>query len=166
MKKLVLALLLVTLTLPVAAGQTPDLAELMADYARRYEDDDRSMLVVHLNDLTTEALFGPPMQYTLRAQARMNTIVYVQGEAKRDLELDIDFRVRQGGAEYRTTPVSIENFEQGNQISSGDQFEGILQVNGPLNLRIPFTVWNIAFERSGQLMEFQLSSNAYNRIQQ
>ena len=163
MKKLVLALLLVTLTLPVAAGQTPDLGELMADYARRQEDNNSAMLVVHLNDYTTEALFGPPLQYTLRAQARMNVIFYVQGEAKRDVELDTDFRFRQGGLEYRTTPVNIENFEDG-YLRSGDQFEGVLQVNGPLNLRIPFTVWNIAFERADQRMEFELSSDAYGRI--
>lgn len=161
MKKVALALLLATVTLPVAAGQTPDLAEVMADYARRGEDNFRTLLVVHLNDLTTEALFTPPLQYTLRAQARMNVIFYVQGEAKRNLELDTDFRVRQDGNEYRTTPVSISNFEAGKEMRSGDQFQGVLQVEGPLNLSSPFSIATTDFD-----FDFALTPNAVSRIKQ
>ena len=163
MKKLALALLMVsvTLTLPVAAGQTPDLSELMTDYARRGEDNNHTLLVVHMNDLTTDALFTPPLKFSLRAQARMGTMFYVEGEAKRDIEVVTEFYVQQDGANLRTTPVSMVNFESGAAIKGGDEFRGFLQVQGPVNLRNPFSVLVGDF-----IFDFEMNPNAVNRLQQ
>ena len=160
MKKLALALLMVSLTLPVAAGQTPDLSELMADYARRGEDNDRTLLVVHMNDFTTDALFTPPLKFSLRAQARMGVMFYVEGEAKRPIEVVTEFYVLQDGANIRTTPVSMVNFESGAPIQGGDEFRGFLQVQGPLNLRVPFSVIAEDF-----IFDFEMNPNAVNRLQ-
>lgn len=63
MKTFTLALLMATLTLPVAAGQAPDAAAVtavVADYVKRIENDDMSLMVVHLNDFTTDAFFSAP----------------------------------------------------------------------------------------------------------
>ena len=78
MKTFALALLMIVLTLPVAAGQPPDPTEttdaLMQDYTRLVSSDEQgfSLMVVHLNDFTTDALFTAPTKYSLRAQARQN----------------------------------------------------------------------------------------------
>ena len=81
MKRLTLALLMMALTVP-AAGQTTDTLDsdlIVQEYSSQIENEYMSLMVVHLNDFTTDALFSSPTKYSLRAQARMNIMFYLQG---------------------------------------------------------------------------------------
>ncbi len=171
MKTAALALLMATLTLPVAATQEPDAAaaqtEIVADYVERIENDDMSLMVVHLNDLTTDAFFSAPTKYALRAQARQNLMFFVQALAKRDLAVNTSYEVRQvdpqsgNASSFRTVPVNILNFENGTRVSAGEGFQGIISTASAINLRVPFAV------RFGNItVEFMLSGEAVDRLEQ
>lgn len=171
MKTVALALLVVTLTLPVAAGQAPDAAaaqtEIVADYVERIENDDMSLMVVHLNDLTTDAFFSAPTKYALRAQARQNLMFFVQAQAKRDLAVNTSYEIRQlnpldgNSTSFRTVPVNILNFENGTRIAAGEEFQGIISTASTVNLRAPFGV------KFGDItVQFRLSGEAVDRLEQ
>ena len=159
MKKLALALLMLTLTLPVTAGQS-ELAEVVEEYLERGVADDLTLMVVHLNDITTDALFTAPSKYSLRAQARQSTMFYVQGDAKSDHRVDVDFRLRQGTTVYRTKAVSLDKFEAGVTIQEGEQFQGILTLDSSINLRAPFVLTSQDYR-----LEFEFSRAAVDRLE-
>ena len=166
MRQFPLALLMIALTQPVATAQTSDSTALVADYTRRAESGDLELMVVHLNDFTTDALFSAPTKYALRAQARTNTMFFVQGVAKNDTTVDTEYEVAQiseltqQGTTLRTTPVNISNFEAGTRLGAGEQFQGIIySPSRALNLRNPFDV------KVGELrVEFRLSGDAVDRL--
>ena len=171
MKTFALALLMATLTWPVAAGQAPDAAaitEVVADYVGRIENEEMSLMVVHLNDFTTDALFSAPTKYSMRAQARQNMLFFVQGVAKRDIAVDTDYRVlqmdqlTQPGKTFRTNAINLSNFEDGALLSEGEEFQGIIWTPATaINLRAPFEV------RVGDFsVPFALSREAVERLEQ
>jgi len=171
MKILALALLMPTLTLPIAAGQAPDPAAvtaIVADYVERIENDDMSLMVVHLNDLTTDAFFSAPTKYSLRAQARQNLMFFIAGVAKRDITVNTDYELVQSSSintellSFRTTAVNIFNFEPGTRISTDQGFQGVISTpSRRLDLRAPFDV------RFGEFsIRFELSGEAVDRLEQ
>ena len=102
------------------------------------------LLVVHLNDQTTEALFNESQKYVLRTQARNQTMFFVKGTALRDVTLDLDFLVNErevlrdtnpvsdsinSQLAHRLTTVSIHNWENGTELAEGDEFLGILTID-------------------------------------
>ncbi len=171
MKRLTLALLMMALTVP-AAGQTTDTLDsdlIVQEYSSQIENEYMSLMVVHLNDFTTDALFSSPTKYSLRAQARMNIMFYLQGTANRDIAIDTDYDIvqfndaTQESFDLRTTAVNILNFEDGTRIAAGEQFQGI--VSSPsrqqINLRGPFGI------KQGEFMVLlRLSSDAVERLEQ
>ena len=72
-----------------------------SDFGRAASGFGVRFVIVHLNDLTTDALFEAPLKYSLRAQARSATMFYVEGAANDDIELSTDFRIQQGAEEFR-----------------------------------------------------------------
>ena len=136
MKTVALAVLIITLTVPVAAGQPPDSSEttdaaateLVADYVQQIENDEMILTVVHLNDFTTDAFFSAPTKYSLRAQTRQNTMFFVSGVAKGGISVDTDYTLVQLSpltgerVTYRTVAVNISNFEAGTRIREGEGF--------------------------------------------
>lgn len=167
MKTFALALLMVMLILPVAAGQTPDLTDIVTDYVQRIENEEMSLMVVHLNDFTTDAFFSPPTKYSLRAQARLNMMFFIQGVAKRDITVDTNYKVVQRDqstqsivTSLRTIAINILNFEDGTLISEGEEFQGIISTPAQsINLRAPFDVQIGEFH-----LRFELSTDAVDRI--
>ena len=176
MKTFAFALLMVTLTVPGVAGQTPDptastdaeVTDLLADYVGRIENDQMSLMVVHLNDFTTDAFFSAPTKYSLRAQARQNTMFFVVGVAKRDMSVDTDYELVQYNeltgerVAFRAVAVNIFNFEPGASVVEGERFQGIVSAPAQgLDLKAPFDV------RFGEIsVRFELSGDAVDRIQQ
>ena len=63
---------LVIAVTPLTAEQEPeiDIQELLQTFAREGSDSDVALRIIHLNDVTTNALFDPPQKFVLRAQAR------------------------------------------------------------------------------------------------
>ena len=145
MKRLGTLLLAIVRLVPAAAAaqETPDLGSALQDFGRRSSGNGLDLLVVHLNDKTTDALFEPPAKYSLRAQARQVTMFYVLGTADRDATISTDYRVRQGAIsvnELRLSPHSISGFEDGARLAAGESFIGILMLDQVLSLRTAFSV--------------------------
>ena len=168
MKTLLPVLLVLLLALPVAAQEeTHDSAELVSDYSVQIETDNMTLMVIHLNDVTTDALFSAPSKYALRAQARTNTMFFLQGVAIGDLRVTTDYRLAQldqltlQGPTLRTTPVNISNFESGTELSDGEQFQGIITTPSTgINLSSPF---DVKFE--DYTVSFHLSQDAVSRLE-
>lgn len=135
MKTLGIALVVLVLVgTPLAAGQEQEaevsaLDQLMADFGRGWSGYGVSFVILHLNDLTTDAFFEAPLKYQLRAQARAGTVFYVQGTADVDTELSLDFRVQHGQDPFPARTVNITNFEPGTQLSAGQEFLGLVAVD-------------------------------------
>ena len=133
MRTIGIALVLFTfiVSVPVSA-QAPeaevDLETVMRDFGRAVSDFGVTFMMFHLNDVTTDALFDVPLKYSLRAQARANTMFYIQGEADEDVELQTDFRVQQGVEHFQARLIDIENFAEGQELEEGDQFRGIIAI--------------------------------------
>ena len=172
MKTFALALLMIALTLPVAAGQPPDPPEttdlLVQDYTRLVSSDEQgfSLMVVHLNDFTTDALFTAPTKYSLRAQARQNLMFFIKGEALRSIAVDTDYQVLQvdpvtlTGQPHRATSFNISNFEDGTRLNAGEEFQGVISMPPLVRVNSPFEV------KIGQVnVYFDLSPDAIERLQ-
>ena len=128
LKAAVLALVLIPATLgvfPAAQGQEQqvDLEQLLTDFSRQISDPGMSVsiMVVHLNDVTTDALFTPPVKYSLRAQARQRTLFYVRGTANRNHWVDMEFASWQGTRNFRVQTTNISNFEPDTRLSGGEK---------------------------------------------
>ena len=146
---------------PASAGlEAPDLGQLLRDFGRRSSIDGLDLLVVHLNDKTTDALFEPPAKYSLRAQARQATMFYVLGTADRDVAVSTDFRIRQEVNELRFTPHNLSNFEDGTRVAPGESFTGILALDRILSLRIPFSAVH-----GEHTLEFEFIPNMLSQIE-
>jgi hypothetical protein len=147
MKTLALVLVVLLLvTVPRAAGQgqqpeAVDLDQLMTDFGRAASGFGVRFVIVHLNDLTTDALFEVPLKYSLRAQARTATMFYVEGAANDDIELSTDFRIQQGAEHFQARTVDISNFAPGAQLSAGDSIRGIIASEGRFDFRRPIHVY-------------------------
>ena len=148
MKTLGLALLVLALAAaPAAAGEgqeaaaAADIDQLMAEFGRGASGFGATFLLVHLNDLTTDALFDAPLKYSLRAQARTRTMFYVQGAADADTELNLDFRVQQGAENFEAQTTNIINFEHGLSVSAGDEIRGIISAEGLFDARSTILVY-------------------------
>ena len=138
--RVALAVLVLVVMLP-AAGQSQqlgldgkilegaDLDTLLTEFGRPATEAGVSFILVHLNDLTTDALFDVPLKYQLRAQARAATMFYVQGAADVDTELNTDFRVQQGAEHFQGRIIDIENFTDGKSLSAGDPIRGIVAID-------------------------------------
>ena len=132
---------LVVAVTPLSAEQEPeiDIQQVMADFSREGGSNDYNLRIIHLNDVTTNALFDPPQKFVLRAQARNQTMFFVEGIALQDTEIDMDFQLVETGAlgtaTYRVNSTSISNMETGTQLAEGDEFSGILSIESVLPLR-------------------------------
>ena len=142
-----LALLVLALVTAPAVGEAQeaapaaDVEQLMDEFGRGASGFGATFLLVHLNDLTTDALFEAPLKFSLRAQARTRTMFYVQGAADSDTELNLDFRVQQGAENFEARTTNIVNFEHGLRVSAGDEIRGIIAVEGLFDARSPIWVF-------------------------
>jgi hypothetical protein len=135
-----LGMVLVALVLVGAqqtAGQSQDAAveQLLKDFGRPAVTTRVSVMLVHLNDRTTDVLFEAPLKYSLRAQARAATMFYVEGVADAAGELGTDFRIQQGPDQYQARLINISNFAKGTKLSAGDKIRGIIAIDKLLTLR-------------------------------
>ena len=140
MKTVAVALMAMALLAPPpAAGQDEsDFETLLRDFGSVLRDGGVTVMLIHLNDTTVDALFEPPTKYSLRAQARQASIFYVQGTTDRDLQPD-DWQARQESRVIGARTISLSNFEPG-LLPAGTQFTGLIVLDQPVNLRAEFTV--------------------------
>lgn len=164
MKLLTLAMLALTFTVTPAFAQPDDpvdVDQLLNDFGRTAASNELELLVIHLNDLTTDALFEAPQKYVLRAQARGRTMFFVRGTATRDTTLTHDFRVLEGSAmAHRATVVNLSNMENGTELESGTEFLGILALDKLIPIRTKMTV-----TLDSMRMEFEFTPNVASQLQ-
>ena len=144
----------------LAQQSDDEFVQMVVDFGSRVDDESLTLLVIHMNDVTTDTLFAAPAKYSLRAQARGATMFYIHGTVKTDYELDIAWEIRWD--ETRIAPlqvVNISNFEEGVTLSSGDQFTGILAFDTTLNLSRTVTVMNGQYR-----FDFLFPANVRSRI--
>ncbi len=122
----------------------------LSDWGRAGTNAGISFILVHLNDVTTDAIFDPPLKYQLRAQARASSMFYLQGAADSDVELNGDFRIIQLGTHSQMRTIDIENFVPGESLSAGDPIRGIVTGDTLFDVRVPFHV-----EYAGQRISFE-----------
>ena len=147
MKTLGLALFVLALVAaPAVAGEgqeaaagPADVETLMSEFGRAASGFGATFILVHLNDLTTDALFDAPLKYSLRAQARSRTMFYVQGEADADVALNTDFRVQQGAEHFEARTTNISNFAPGFRVTTGQEIRGIIAIEKLFDAR--GTIW-------------------------
>ena len=158
---------LVVAVTPLSAEQEPeiDIQQLLQDFAREDSSNDMSLRVIHLNDVTTNALFDPPQRFVLRAQARSQTMFFVTGVVLQDMELDMDFQLVEtaslGQQTYRVNRTNWDNMENGAQLSEGEEFTGILSIENLLPLRSRIALVQGNFLR----FEWEFSPNVLRQLE-
>ena len=141
MKRLMLALVLLVVSAPLALrGQ--DLTSQLKDYTRVLAGDGLSLSLVLLNEQTVAVIFQPPTVYAMRARAKDNTMLYVQGTPTRAIDLDTtNFTIEQGGESITSQPTNIKNFMKGKmKVGSGETITGVLTFTKLVDPKKPFTV--------------------------
>jgi len=114
-----------------------------------------TMSFVLVNDKTVEVLFSGPSKYSLRARARMGTLIYLQGTPEKDVnQVNMKFTMEQDGATVDGTTLNIKNFE-GGAVTKGTRIDGLVQFDKKLDLSHPFRIKN-----AKTTVEFKLSQSA------
>jgi hypothetical protein len=133
---------LLTSFVSIAQDRTKELQ----DYSRVLANGDGkglTLTLVHINDYTAPLLFQPPTLYAMRSRAREATMLYVQGTADHDLELDTtNFTIDQASEKNVTaTPTSITNFSRGKvKVAKSARVDGVLTFAKLIDPTKPFTV--------------------------
>ena len=81
MKTFVAFATLVLLLSPAITAQEAevDVKELLTEFGQRVDTDGVNIMLVHLNDFTTDYFFTAPSKYALRAQAHRFSLVCLPG---------------------------------------------------------------------------------------
>ncbi len=138
----------------VPRGQSK--TEQLKEYSRVLQGTDVTLTLVHVNDRTAPLLFQPPTLYSMRARAKDATLLYVQGKAERDIEIDTtNFKIEQAGQTATATPTSINNFTRGTRvrIPLGQPIDGLLVFPKLFDVSKPFTV-----RHDRDLIEFKFNA--------
>ena len=137
MKKLFLAAVVFTACLPLnVAGQD---TSALKDFSRVLNGPVQ-LTLVHVNAKTLPVLFKPPTIYSIRARAREGTLIYVQGTAPKDVDLDTSgFTLEQGGESVPGTAQNIKNF-QGGKVPKGERIDGLVLFVKQIDPAKPFTI--------------------------
>jgi len=138
-------------------GQQPQQessAAMLKQFTRSMDVDGMMMSFVYLNDRTVDVLFQPPGKYSLRAQAKMATLLYVQATPDKDGKLDTRFYLEQDGETTEGVAHNIKHFQSG-AVAKGERIDGILRFERKLDLTHQFTI-----KSSKSSLKFKLSEEA------
>ncbi len=141
-----------------AFAQEVDKAALLKEFTRTGTYDGVTLSFVHLNDRTVDVLFEAPGKYALRARANLGTMLYVQGMPEKDIQVDTDFTLMQGGESVKGTTQNIKNFE--GTAAKGQRIDGIVQFDKKVDLTKEFDIKNGA-----ATIKFKLSAEALKMLQ-
>ena len=141
MKKsfVVLALALCAAPALLRAQPIADAQKMVQIFSAATENDTASYLAVVLNDRTIEALFPQSQaKLALRTRARMTTVFFVEGTAKKELDFNPAVSVEQKGQTFNATATPMtKNFVAG-KIAKGEKFQGMVELPTKLDLYEPF----------------------------
>ena len=160
-RAILVAAVCITMGLASHAPAAAQDAASLTDFTRTIEAGDIDLSLVHLNNVTVPILFEPPTLYVIRAQAAETTLLYVQGTATVESELDTTgFSIEQDGTSMAAKPINVKYFEGGTvTVPGGERVDGILAFEGSVDLSRPFTVMH-----GGNAVEFRLSEEAVAQL--
>jgi hypothetical protein len=168
MKQMMMGILACVLAVSAVAAQQQEKqppqqessAAMLKQFTRTMNVDGIMMNFVYLNDRTVDVLFQPPGKYALRAQAKMSTLLYVQGTPEKEGKLDTKFYLEQDGETTEGVARNIKHFESG-AVTKGERIDGILQFDRKLDLTHQFTI-----KSSKNSLKFKLSEEALKLMAQ
>ena len=105
--------------------------QALEEFGSVLEDEGLTLVVIHLNDKSVEALFSTaPNMQELQGQAKEATMFFVQGTngTSETLVPALEWQVSQGKELIATRPVNIANFEENSEVPDGERYSGL----GPL----------------------------------
>ena len=124
-------------------GEVLTVPQAVEQFGSVLEDEGLTLVVIHLNDKTVEALFSTaPNMRALQLQSRDATMFFVQGTNGTDETSEplLDWLVRQRGDEISTRAINIENFEEDSEVPGGARYSGLVVAQRPVDYRNEFTV--------------------------
>lgn len=155
MKKVLALLVVAACAMPVLAGaQQVDKTKTLQMFSAQARPDWGNLQVILLNDRTVEALFGAsPAKAAFRTKARMTSVFFIQGTAKKEFEFTPEVTAMQKGETLEGKVTSMKNFA-GGKIAKGEQIQGLVELPKKLDLYESFKI-----TVGGQAVEFNLNDN-------
>jgi len=125
-----------------ASALAQNAGDLLKNYTQKIGGDGLELNLVHMNARTVPVLFQPPTLYAMRAQANEFTMLYVQGTARQNVDLDTtNFTIEQDGETITSTATSIRNFTRGTvAVPRGERVDGVLTFAKRIDVSKPFVV--------------------------
>lgn len=167
MKQIIISVIVCALAVSAVAAQQEKQPQqeqsssaMLKQFTRSMNVDGIMMNFVYLNDRTVDALFQAPGKYAVRAQARMATLLYVQGTPDKDGTLDATFYLEQDGQTTDGVARDINHFRSG-VVAKGERINGILQFDRKVDLTHQFTI-----KSSKNSLKFKLSEEALQLMSQ
>ena len=142
-----ITLVLLVSSLGAGAQETEVLTvpQALEEFGSVLEDEGLTLVVIHLNDKSVEALFttAPNMQ-ALQVQAKEATMFFVQGTngTSETLTPALEWQVRQGDDLIGTRAVNIANFEENSEVPGGERYSGLVVAEGLVDHRNEFVLEN------------------------
>jgi len=127
---------------------------MLKEFTRSVKLEGYTISFVLLNEKTVDALFQAPGKYAIRARASQATTFYVQGVPEKDMPIDTKFSAEQDGETIAGSAMNIKNFD-GNTVTKGTRFDGLVQLDKKLDLKHPFKI-----KGTHGSVEFKLSEEA------
>jgi hypothetical protein len=136
------------------AKETALNVDQMQKFTRTAKLDGITLSFVLLNNRTINFLFSGDSKYSIRAQANMTTMFFVQGIADKSIAFDPKFEVLQDGKTYPGEAINVKNLQAGS-LTKGTRISGLIQLSQKINVAQPFKIkgGNNAFA------EFKLSQD-------
>ncbi len=172
MKKLLIVTVIALCALSASVGMTQDSnlaattkdsalnAGSMQQFIRTVRLDGITLSFVLLNNKTVDFLFSGDSKYSIRAQANMATMFFVQGIAEKDLAFDPQFEVIQDGKTFPGEAVNLKNLTAG-PMAKGTRISGLVQLSQKVNVMQPFTIKGA----KNASAEFRLSKDAIKLLE-
>jgi len=120
-------------------------SEAVEEFGSVLEDEGLTLVVIHLNDKSVEALFSTaPNMRALQLQAKGATMFFVQGTngTAETLEPALDWQIRQAGEEIPTRAINIANFDEDSEVPEGERYSGLIVAPRPIDHTSEFVVEN------------------------
>jgi hypothetical protein len=135
-------------------------AETMKEFTRTAKMDGLTLSIILLNNKTVDFLFSGDSKYSIRAQANLATMFFVQGIAEKDTTLDLKFEVEQDGKKYPGEAVNVKNLQAG-KIAKGTRITGLVQLAQKIDVTQPFKIQGA----KNSSTEFKLSKDAIKLLE-
>jgi len=147
----------------IAQEAEVDVKELLTEFGQRVDTDGVNIMLVHLNDFTTDYFFTAPSKYALRAQARQRTMFYVTGSAVDTHDVRLDFELRQSNPQghrlFTGQTINIQNFEEGSVVGGGEEFSGIVAFDA--DWRVP---GKLVIANGDHVFSFEFNRNTLAKL--